>query len=875
MPVTTPKHGPKPLKELTGRFTADLASLIGARWSQGFQAPLIPVSFLLTISWILAINLHAPHPEFSLVSLVLGLSCLGLVFFSNSKTPNWTGPVLLFAVLCLGFLWHRIPLDFPSPGLFTLASPTDTDFRNYQVTISDRPEPRSNSRLQDWSGYEPKILIPCQIDLVSDGIISFVASGKVLVRCPGTLEGIAPGDQIRISARFKPFPEPLNPAEPVPYLWWRRKGFVGILDAKKNPLIVDKKQDSDRSFFQEIFHLNIAKNTLAQIKDWAKDRLERCMGEDHPEAGLANALLLGDTQAVDFTDWEKFKKTGTIHALAISGQHLVIAGILVGSLLSVIGFAPRPSLLISTIFVVIYAILTGATPSANRAAIMTIAFAWTLLIRRRTSVLNIIALAWILVCLVQPSDLASPGCQLSFLAVFLLDAWQRYAGQKKMVSRPMDTNQKLEQLEFQLAPFWKKAATRFFLPFREMYLVNFWVWFGICPLIAWHTNLVSLVALLIGPLVAIACTGGLICGMLGILIPVPFLENIFGAGLVIFINLSNQLATWGENLPLSWFYLPNIAFWLLFLWLLFLAWITLPNVPRMTRGYIGGGAVFLVCLLASAFWRSPPKDLMVHSIAIGHGTAILVEDPSGRVVLYDGGSMSGGEIASKKISHVLWYLGISAIDEIIISHADSDHFNALTSIIDKFRVGIVSVGPSFANRDNRETASFYENLKLRGISMRNVYAGLNATSGNTSFEILYPDQNYSRPPNQNAASVVIRIGYLGKSILLTGDLESPGTEFFLANKDIYPVSVLMAPHHGSPSANPEKLWRRLNPGFVFSSEGDEKRTKAPGGAWGKYIPYWKTQEKGMITIQFNEFGISAQAFKTGERLRVMEKRSGN
>ena len=237
--------------------------------------------------------------------------------------------------------------------------------------------------------------------------------------------------------------------------------------------------------------------------------------------------------------------------------------------------------------------------------------------------------------------------------------------------------------------------------------------------------------------------------------------------------------------------------------------------------------------------------------------------------------MSGGEIASKKISHVLWYLGISAIDEIIISHADSDHFNALTSIIDKFRVGIVSVGPSFANRDNRETASFYENLKLRGISMRNVYAGLNATSGNTSFEILYPDQNYSRPPNQNAASVVIRIGYLGKSILLTGDLESPGTEFFLANKDIYPVSVLMAPHHGSPSANPEKLWRRLNPGFVFSSEGDEKRTKAPGGAWGKDIPYWKTQEKGMITIQFNEIGVSAQAFKTGERLRVMEKRSGN
>jgi beta-lactamase superfamily II metal-dependent hydrolase len=81
----------------------------------------------------------------------------------------------------------------------------------------------------------------------------------------------------------------------------------------------------------------------------------------------------------------------------------------------------------------------------------------------------------------------------------------------------------------------------------------------------------------------------------------------------------------------------------------------------------------------------------------------------------------------------------------------------------------------------------------------------------------------------------------------------------------------MAPHHGSPSANPEKLWRRLNPGFVFSSEGDEKRTKNPGGLWGKEIPLWKTQEKGMITIKINEQEILVKAFKTREQLRVKEK----
>jgi competence protein ComEC len=342
-------------------------------------------------------------------------------------------------------------------------------------------------------------------------------------------------------------------------------------------------------------------------------------------------------------------------------------------------------------------------------------------------------------------------------------------------------------------------------------------------------------------------------------------------GLVGFLNFSNWLATWGESMPMSWFYLPNSSFWGLSLWLLFLGWVTLPHVPRINRGTTIAGAFLLVGLLACTFWRTPPKDLVIHSIAVGHGTAILVEDPSGRVVLYDGGSMTGGENASKKISHVLWYLGISAIDEIIISHADSDHFNAITGILDKFKIGIVSVGPSFTNRDDKETASFFENLNSRGIPLRKVYSGLNAISGPTSFEILYPDQEYNRPPNQNAASLVIRIGYMGKTILLTGDLEPPGTEFFLASSSASPVSILMAPHHGSPSANPEKLWRRLNPGFVFSSEGDEKRSKTPGGLWGKEIPLWKTQDKGMITIKINESGISVKAFKSGEQLRVKEK----
>ncbi len=874
MQTPGPTERPKQIKELIDQFTSGLAKNIGFQSAKGWQAPLVPVAFLLTLSWILATNIPAPIPELSLIAFILGFGGIGYILFNSSKEAFGTAPLLLLALLCLGFLWHRISFDFPIPGVFTTTTLPDTDYRIYQLSVLDRTESRSKNHRPEWAN-DPRVFIPCELESVSDAGMATTASGKVLVRCPGPAGHMIPGEKITVTARFKPFSAPLNPGEPMPYLWWRRKGYVGILDSRKPPIAIESKYELISSLVPNGFGFNIFKNTLETIKDWAEQRLEKCIGAENPESNLAKALILGDTQTVDLNDWDKFKKTGTIHALAISGQHLVIAGALVGILLTFLGFPPRPSLIISTLFVVFYAVLTGAAPSANRAAIMAVAFAWTLLIRRRTSILNIIALAWILVCLVQPSDLATPGCQLSFLAVFLLDTWQRrqdYSDKKIAKETP---GQKLDQLESQLAPYWTKFTKRAISTIRESFFVNCWVWLGICPLIAWHTNLVSLVALIIGPLVAIACTGGLICGMIGILIPIPFFENLFGTGLIGFLKISNLLADMGESYSLSWFYLPNISFFGLVGWLIFLGWIALPEAPRISWRTIFTGSALLVILLISPFLRWPPKDLLIHSMAIGHGTAILVEDPNGRVLLYDGGSMAGGESTAKKISHVLWHLGISAIDEIIVSHADADHFNALTGIMEKFRVGMVSIGPSFTNRDDKETSLFFEKINLRGIPLRKIFSGLNAISGLTIFEILYPDQDYTNPPNQNAGSIVVRIGYMGKSLLLTGDLEPPGTDFFLAKKDLSPVSILMAPHHGSPSANPEKLWRKLNPGFVFSSEGDEKRSKIPGGLWGREIPYWKTQEKGMITIKFNQDGIWVSSFKTRESLKVKENKVEN
>ncbi len=862
---TPPKPGLPSLGGLFGIAGDLLWEKTQTQWRRGWQAPLVPIALLLTLSWLVAIRITAPQPGLSLGALLFSIGFLvsAQIFYHRKKVETlW--PLLLPGVFFAGVFWHRIPLDFPAPGLFSLTSPMDVEPRLYQLTVLDRPDERRFSTQPGW--YQvPRMQFPCALALVLKGGAPIPASGMVMVTSPLAPFPLVPGDHLQLLARFRPLPPPLNPGESPSFSWLRRKGFAGFLETKQIPVAME--------FGTEFVPLNLGflQRIMIRVKDLARQRLIHILGPTATETTLAPALLLGDTQSVDYLEWDKFIKTGTIHALAISGQHLVIAGGLVGVVLLTIGFPPRQSLGYSTFFVVFYALITGASPSAIRAAIMAVGFAWVLWIRRLTSVLNIIALAWIMVSLVQPSDMSSPGCQLSFLAVYLIDAWQRRKEVQLTNDNPETPSQKLDLLEYRLAPRWKNLLMRFFYGVWEAYRVNAWIWLGISPLIAWHTNLISLSALVIGPLVMLTCTGGLVCGLAGILIPIPYLDRLFGMGLASFLELTGWFAHWGENLPFSWFHIPNLGLVGLVGWLFYLVWLTINKIPRIQTLPLAFGALGLVGLTASTYWRPFTNDLLVHSIAVGHGTAILIEEPSGRVVLYDGGSMSGGHGAAKKIAQVLWNKGISAIDEIIISHADTDHFNAITGVLDRFQVSIISVGPSFATRDDQETVVFYESLQKRGIPLRTIAAGMKAVSGHTSYEILHPESDYTRPPKQNAASLVIRVGYFNRTLLLTGDLEPPGTEQFLTQKDLSPVTVLMAPHHGSPAANSEKLWRMLKPKFVFSSEGEERRTRIPGGSLGKEIPLWKTQEKGMITIQMGPNQLSIHAFLTGE---VMKLESG-
>src|SRR5262249_55582376 len=99
--------------------------------------------------------------------------------------------------------------------------------------------------------------------------------------------------------------------------------------------------------------------------------------------GLAGALLLGEGSTMSRADWDKYIRTGAIHVLAISGQHLVILAAFLWFILPRLGVRQRRAAWIVAFVLLGYALLTGGRPPALRSAITVCAVCGGLILRCR------------------------------------------------------------------------------------------------------------------------------------------------------------------------------------------------------------------------------------------------------------------------------------------------------------------------------------------------------------------------------------------------------------------------------------------------------------------------------------------------------------
>jgi len=166
---------------------------------------------------------------------------------------------------------------------------------------------------------------------------------------------------------------------------------------------------------------------------------------------------------------------------------------------------------------------------------------------------------------------------------------------------------------------------------------------------------------------------------------------------------------------------------------------------------------------------------------------------------------------ARSISAFLWSRDITHLDAVVVTHADADHYNALPELLEQFSVGVVYVSPVMFEEESVALAALRQAVEDAGVSIREIHAGDRLrVQGATRVEVLHPPRR-GIIGSDNANSIVLRIDHAGKTILLPGDLESPGLDDVLAEEPL-DSDVVLTPHHGSKNSNP--------PGFAAWSTPD-------------------------------------------------------
>jgi len=225
------------------------------------------------------------------------------------------------------------------------------------------------------------------------------------------------GDRILIHKNIQRIKNSGNPGAFDYERYAALRGLFHQVFLKQNEWLVIDRKNID-PFRQFIFS--------AREKVLAVLRNNILTGKD--ELGIAEALLIGYTEDLDKDLVQAYSNTGVVHIIAISGMHLGLIYVLLVWIFTRIPFVKRSKtfqlvLILGCLW--LFAILTGASPSVLRAAVMFSFIAIGKNFFKQASVYNSLAAsAFVLLCY-NPYYLWAVGFQLSYLAVLGIVIFQK------------------------------------------------------------------------------------------------------------------------------------------------------------------------------------------------------------------------------------------------------------------------------------------------------------------------------------------------------------------------------------------------------------------------------------------------------------------
>jgi len=744
----------------------------------------------------------AAEPRMGLAPLVWLAAGLGAVLFTIvAPRPRLSAFAVLAAWFALGGLRGGIERLVIPPDDVSRRAPEGEEF---PVRVTGRVA--SNPETQHPPAGAPQWMQVdrTRFDLDVDAIVgkeSLATSGRVAVSIDGDAVGLEPGDRVSIVGRIATPPEAMNPGDFDFRKFLERRGVRRILrcDHPECVTLLDRSGT----------WLSWPARLRGRFRAASQAVLESSLPDDLRP--LAGSLLLGDrTELTDDLEAE-FAASGTMHILAISGQHVMIFLLLLRSLCRVGNLSPGTMLFVLMSGVALYGLLTDQHPPVLRATLLSFFILAGLPWGKVPPGLNAVGASAIVLLIANPRHLEDIGAQLSFLAVMAI-VWGA-----RQIGRFQTQSHDAPDLTPERGPLTRSLAWLGSWVWKTQ-LLTLAVWLFTLPLQMSVFHFASPIGFLINvplsPLVVLLLGSGYLF-LLGSLALGPIAAPV-GWLFAALLQLFRSIVQWSAAVPYGHIEIPGPPEWWLIGFYGALFVLIASHQPIWSRFALRGIAAWTVLGLAIGLRSAPTDGLTCTALSVGHGGAILVEFPGGGTLLYDCGSMGGGTQTARSVRNLLWDRRRRGIDAVVLSHADADHFNALPDLLESVPVGAVLVPPRFFDFAQSDVEAVCAAIAKRKIPLRVLAEGDALEVGRgAAVRVLHPPSGFS-DAHDNAHSLVLDITSAGRRILLTGDLEGKGLERLLA-LPARRCDVWLAPHHGGRTANPPDLVRWAAPRIVLAS----------------------------------------------------------